>query len=138
MSICRAHKVKIADTVLWRIMIQILVLELAKKLTYCKFLLTARTDPLVMDKSPMGQVYEIHKYRSESFLYVVARTNKHAEDYVRSDVEKMNDILSPGMRAEGIRYVFALGTVDSMSKKAGDRLRKKEKQSVLDEGAAAN
>jgi hypothetical protein len=42
------------------------------------------------------------------------------------------------MRAEGIRYVFALGTVDSMSKKAGDRLRKKEKQSVLDEGAAAN
>ena len=90
------------------------------------------------DKSPMGQVYEIHKYRSESFLYVVARTNKHSEDYVRSDVEKMNDMLSPGMRAEGIRYVFALGTVDSMSKKAGDRSRKKEKQGVLEEGAAAN
>ena len=86
----------------------------------------------------MGQVYEIHKYRSESFLYVVARTNKHSEDYVRSDVEKMNDMLSPGMRAEGIRYVFALVTVDSMSKKAGDRGKKKEKQGVLEEGAAAN
>ena len=90
------------------------------------------------DKSPMGQVYEIHKYRSESFQYVVARTNKHSEDYVRSDVEKMNGMLSPGMRAEGIRYVFALGTVDSMSKKAGDRGKKKEKQGVLEEGAAAN
>jgi hypothetical protein len=50
----------------------------------------------------------------------------------------MNGMLSPGMRAEGIRYVFALGTVDSLSKKAGDRARKKEKQAVLDEGAAAS
>lgn len=84
----------------------------------------------------MGQVYEIHKYRGESFLYVVARTNKHAEDYVRGDVDKMNNMLTPEMRLEGIRYVFALGTVDSMSKKAGDK-RKKDK-GVLDEGAAAS
>jgi len=84
----------------------------------------------------MLQVYEIHKYRGESFLYVVARTNKHAEDYVKSDVEKMNNMLTPEMRLEGIRYVFALGTVDSMSKKAGDK-RKKDK-GVLDEGAAAS
>jgi hypothetical protein len=86
----------------------------------------------------MGQVYEIHKYRGESFLYVVARTNKHAEDYVKGDVEKMNGMLSPQMKSEGIQYVFALGTVDSMSKKAGDRTRKKDRQGVLDDGAPAS
>jgi hypothetical protein len=85
----------------------------------------------------MGQVYEIHKYRGESFLYVVARTNKHAEDYVRGDVEKMNKMLTPEMKSEGIRYVFELGTVDSMAKKAGDRTRKKDK-GVLGESAAAS
>jgi hypothetical protein len=85
----------------------------------------------------MGQVYEIHKYRGESFLYVVARTNKHAEDYVKGDVDKMNGMLTPEMKSEGIRYVFALGTVDSMAKKAGDRAKKKDK-SVLDTGAAAS
>ena len=42
----------------------------------------------------MGQAYEIHKYRGESFLYVVARTNKHAEDYVKGDVDRMNGMLS--------------------------------------------
>lgn len=86
----------------------------------------------------MGQVYEIHKYRGESFLYVVARTNKHDEDYVKGDVDKMIGMLTPEMKSEGIRYVFALGTVDSMAKKAGDRTRKKDKQSVLDDGAAAS
>jgi hypothetical protein len=86
----------------------------------------------------MGQLYEIHKYRGELFLYIVARTNKHSEDYVRGDVDKMNGMLSPGMKEEGVRYVFALGTVESMAKKAGDRTRKKGKQGVLDEGAAAN
>ena len=85
----------------------------------------------------MGQVYEIHKYRGESFLYVVARTNKHSEDYVKADVEKMNNMLTPEMRSEGIRYMLALGTVESMAKKAGDRARKKDKN-ILEEGAAAN
>ena len=84
----------------------------------------------------MGQIYEIHKYRGESFLYVVARTNKHQEDYVKSDVEKMNEMLSPQIKSEGIRYMFALGTVDSMSKKTGDRARKKDKQSILECPAA--
>ncbi len=85
----------------------------------------------------MGQVYEIHKYRGESFLYVVARTNKHSENYVRGDVEKMNAMLTPEMRSEGVRYVFALGTVDSMGKKTGDRTRKKDKSILDPEGAAA-
>ncbi|HEU4605524.1 MAG TPA: hypothetical protein VFS46_04725 [Nitrososphaera sp.] len=85
----------------------------------------------------MGQVYEIHKYMGESFLYVVARTNKHAEDYVRGDVDRMNGMLTPEMKSEGIRYVFALGTVESMAKKAGDRTKKKDK-SVLEVGAAAS
>jgi hypothetical protein len=86
----------------------------------------------------MGQVYEIHKYRGESFQYVVARTNKHAEDYVKGDVDKMNGMLTPEMKSEGIRYVFALGTVDSIAKKAGDRTKKKDKQGVLEDGAAAS
>ncbi|HXG06614.1 MAG TPA: hypothetical protein VNI77_04725 [Nitrososphaera sp.] len=80
-----------------------------------------------MEKRRMGQVFEIHKYKGDSFLYVVARTNKHDEGYVRSDVERMNNMLSLEMKAEGIRYVFALGTVESMNKKTGDRARKKEK-----------
>jgi hypothetical protein len=75
------------------------------------------------------QVFEIHKYRGEAFMYIVARTNKHSEDYVRGDVEKMNNMLTPEMKAEGIRYVFALGTIDSINKKTGERTRKKDKQS---------
>lgn len=85
----------------------------------------------------MGQVYEIHKYSGESFLYVVARTNKHAEDYVRGDVDRMNGMLTPEMKSEGIRYVFAFGTVESMAKKAGGQAKKKDK-SVLEVGAAAS
>jgi hypothetical protein len=75
------------------------------------------------------QIYEIHKYRGESFMYIVARTNKHSEDYVRRDVEKMNNMLTPEMRGEGIRYVFALGTIESMNKRTGERSRKKDKAS---------
>jgi hypothetical protein len=76
----------------------------------------------------LSRIYEIHRFRGDEFQYVVARTNKHSEDYVKADVEKMNALLSPEMRAEGIRYVFALGTVDGMSKKTGERAKKKEKQ----------
>ena len=75
------------------------------------------------------QVFEIHKYRGESFMYIVARTNKHSEDYVKGDVEKMNDMLTPEMKGEGIRYLFALGTIESMTKKTGERTRKKDGQS---------
>ena len=77
------------------------------------------------------QVFEIHKYRGEELQYVVARTNKHSEDYVKSDVEKMNSLLTPEMKAEGIRYVFVLGTVDSMTKKTGDRKRAKKESLQL-------
>ena len=75
------------------------------------------------------QVFEIHKYRGESFMYIVARTNKHSEDYVKGDVEKMNYMLTPEMKGEGIRYLFALGTIESMTKKSGERTRKKDGQS---------
>lgn len=69
-------------------------------------------------------------------MYVVARTNKHPEDCVKGDVEKMNGMLSPEMRAEGIRYVLAPGTVDSMNKKTGERTsRKKGKQEENDSNA---
>jgi hypothetical protein len=72
------------------------------------------------------QVFEIRKYKGEELQYVVARTNKHSEDYVKADVEKMNSLLTPEMKTEGIRYVFAPGTVDSIAKKTGDRRRAKK------------
>jgi hypothetical protein len=62
-------------------------------------------------------------------MYIVARTNKHSEEYVRGDVDRMNSMLTPEMKSDGIRYVFALGTIESMNKKTGDRSRKKDKQS---------
>ncbi len=62
-------------------------------------------------------------------MYIVARTNKHSEEYVRGDVDRMNSMLTPEMRSDGIRYAFALGTIESMNKKTGDRSRKKDKQS---------
>jgi hypothetical protein len=74
------------------------------------------------------QVFEIHKYRGDAFMYIVARTNKHSEAYVRGDIQKMNDMLTPEMKAEGIRYVFALGTIESINKRTGERTRKKDKQ----------
>lgn len=74
------------------------------------------------------QVFEIHKYRGDEFMYVVARTNKHAEQYVRGDVERMNNMLTPEMKGEGIRYIFALGTIDSMNKKTGERGKKKDRR----------
>lgn len=81
----------------------------------------------------MGQVFEIHKYKCELFMYIVARTNKHSEDFVRRDVDSMNGMLTPEMKSNGIRYIFAIGTVESMNKKTGDRTRKKDKQEVLEE-----
>lgn len=77
------------------------------------------------------QVFEIHKYKGDELQYVVARTNKHSEDYVRNDVEKMNSLLTPEMKDQGIRYVFAVGTVDSMVKKTGERRKAKKEMSGL-------
>ena len=77
----------------------------------------------------MGQVFEIHKYKGDAFMYVAARTNKHSEEYVKNDVEKMNDMLLPEMKAEGIHYIFALGTVDSMTRrKTSERSARKTKE----------
>jgi hypothetical protein len=83
------------------------------------------------------KVFEIHKYRGSEFMYIVARTNKHSEEYVRNDVEKMNNMLTPQMKSEGIRYVVALGTIESMNKKTGDRSRKKESKGSEQAGVAA-
>lgn len=77
------------------------------------------------------KICEIHRYKGDEFQYVVARTNKHSEDYVRADVERMNSFLSPEMRNEGIRYVFALGTIDSINKKTGERSKKKEQKAEV-------
>ena len=50
----------------------------------------------------------------------------------------MNAMLSPEMKADGIRYLFALGTVDSMAKKTGERTsKKKDKQQDSDSPLAA-
>jgi hypothetical protein len=72
------------------------------------------------------RVYEIHRYMGDQFQYVVARTNKHSEEYVKADVDKMNALLTPEVKATGVRYVFALGTVDGMAKKTGENTRKKK------------
>lgn len=85
----------------------------------------------------MGQIFEIHKYKGQDFMYVVARTNKHSEDYVKADVDKMNAMLTPEMKAEGIKYVFALGTVDSMVKKTGERKKKEKHVETVDLAASS-
>ncbi|MGH9992241.1 MAG: hypothetical protein ACREBU_06550 [Nitrososphaera sp.] len=76
----------------------------------------------------MQQVHEIHKYKGGSFMYVVARTNEYSAEHVKGDADRMNDMLTPEMKGEGIRYAFALGTIESMNKKTGERPRKKDKQ----------
>ena len=58
----------------------------------------------------MLNVYEIHRYAGDDFQYVVARTNKYAEEKIRKDVERMNAMLSDELKAQGIRYVFAIGS----------------------------
>jgi hypothetical protein len=58
----------------------------------------------------MLNVYEIHRYAGDDFQYVVARTNKYAEEKIRKDVERMNAMLSDELKAQGIRYVFAVGS----------------------------
>lgn len=59
-----------------------------------------------MAENLVGNVYEIHRYQSDQFQYVVARTNKHSETKVRDDVEKMNSMLSEEFKSQGIKYIF--------------------------------
>jgi hypothetical protein len=76
-------------------------------------------------------VYEIHRYQNENFQYVVARTNKSSEEHVRKDVEKMNAMLSNEMKAQGIKYVFATGSMSDMIKQRGKKSKKEEQSSIL-------
>jgi len=76
-------------------------------------------------------VYEIHRYQNENFQYVVARTNKNSEEQVRKDVEKMNAMLSNEMKAQGIKYVFATGSMSDVIKQRGKKSKKEEQLSIL-------
>jgi hypothetical protein len=71
------------------------------------------------------EVFEIHKYQNGELKYVVARTNKHTEEKVRNDVEKMNAMLSDEFRSQGINYVFALGTMADYMKNVGKRQKER-------------
>lgn len=73
----------------------------------------------------MKDVYEIHKYENGELKYVVARTNKHSEEKVRSDVQKMNDMLSEEFRSQGINYVFAVGTMANYMKNVGKKQKER-------------
>lgn len=75
----------------------------------------------------MVNVYEIHRYAGDDFQYVVARTNKYAEEKIRKDVERMNAMLSDELKAQGIRYVFAIGssTTDIINTKQTSKRERK-------------
>ena len=75
----------------------------------------------------MVNVYEIHRYAGDDFQYVVARTNKYAEEKIRKDVERMNAMLSNELKAQWIRYVFAIAssTTDIIKHQANKQERKK-------------
>ena len=75
----------------------------------------------------MVNVYEIHRYAGDDFQYVVARTSKHAEEKVRKDVERMNAMLSDELKAQGIRYVFAIAssTTDIIKHQVNKQEKKK-------------
>jgi hypothetical protein len=64
----------------------------------------------------VSNVYEIHRYQHDNFQCVVARTNKYNEEQVRKDIEKMNAMLSEEAKSQGIRYVFAIGSMSEMIK----------------------
>ena len=76
----------------------------------------------------MLNVYEIHRYAGDDFQYVVARTNKYAEEKIRKDVERMNAMLSDELKAQGIRYVFAIAssTTDIINTKQASKQRERK------------
>jgi hypothetical protein len=76
-------------------------------------------------------VYEIQRYAHDNFQYVVARTNKNTEEQVRKDVEKMNAMLSNEMKAQGIKYVFAIGSMSDMIKQRAKKSKKEEQASMI-------
>ncbi|HEX5976820.1 MAG TPA: hypothetical protein VFY68_06065 [Nitrososphaeraceae archaeon] len=69
----------------------------------------------------MPDIYEIHRYQNDSFQYIVATTNKHAEEHVRQDVDHFNAILSNEMKSQGIKYVFAIGPTQKGANKKNNK-----------------
>ena len=84
---------------------------------------------------------EIHKYQSDQFQYVVARTNKHSETKVKEDVERMNSMLSDEFKSQGIKYIFSVGTMaefmKSVSKRQKERSRSDKRCSLSVETKSA-
>jgi hypothetical protein len=74
----------------------------------------------------MANSFEIHRYAGDDFQYIVARTNKYTEEKIRKDVERMNAMLSDELKAQGIRYVFAVGS--STTEMIRDKASKKERK----------
>jgi hypothetical protein len=75
----------------------------------------------------MADSYEIHRYQNDSFQYIVATTNKHAEEHVRKDVDHFNAILSNEMKSQGIKYVFAIGSTQKGTNKKNNNKNEDEK-----------
>ena len=71
-----------------------------------------------------NNVYEIHRYQHDNFEYVVARTNKYTEEQVKKDVDKMNEMLSEEAKSQGIRYVFAIGSMSDMIKQRAKKIQR--------------
>jgi hypothetical protein len=71
-----------------------------------------------------NNVYEIHRYQHDNFEYVVARTNKYTEEQVKNDVERMNEMLSDEAKSQGIRYVFAVGSVPDTIRQRTKKIQK--------------
>jgi hypothetical protein len=71
-----------------------------------------------------NNVYEIHRYQHDNFEYVVARTNKYTEEQVKNDVEIMNEMLSDEAKSQGIRYVFAIGSMPDTIKQRTKKIQR--------------
>jgi hypothetical protein len=62
----------------------------------------------------------------------VARTNKHTEEQVRKDTERMNAMLSDEIKGQGIRYIFAIGSIAcTTTKQRSKKDNKKEEISSI-------
>jgi hypothetical protein len=79
----------------------------------------------------VSNVYEIHRYQHDIFQCVVARTNKYNEKQVKKDIEIMNAMLSEQAKSEGIRYIFATGSMSDMIRQRTKKIhRGGEEQSL--------
>ena len=71
-----------------------------------------------------NNIYEIHRYQHDNIQYVVARTNKYTEEQVKKDVDEMNEMLSEEAKSQGIRYVFATGSISDMIKQRAKKIQR--------------